>query len=116
MIQRGIDTDAISYSYALERRLQFVADMAMLTSEVDILMTPSTPTPALPDVTNTGNTIFQGPWTYCGLPAITIPSGISASGMPLGIQLASGNFQETVLLSSAKWCESVLNVELCPDI
>jgi len=116
MIQRGIDTDAVSYSYALERRLQFVADMAGLVHEVDVLMTPSTPTPALPDVTNTGNTMFQGPWTYCGLPAITIPSGLSASGMPLGIQLASGNLQESLLLSSAKWCESALNVELRPNI
>jgi Asp-tRNA(Asn)/Glu-tRNA(Gln) amidotransferase A subunit family amidase len=41
---------------------------------------------------------------------------LSASGMPLGIQLVSGNLQESLLLSSAKWCESALNVELRPNI
>ena len=81
-----------------------------LADKADVLLTPTTPTPALADLTNTGNPLFQGPWTYCGLPAITIPSGLAASGLPLGIQLVSARFQEPALLAAARWCESVLDV------
>ncbi len=116
MIGRGLGIDAVSYSRALERRLQFVTDMQLLAGQVDILLTPSTPTPALADLTNTGNTIFQGPWTSCGLPAITIPSGLAASGLPLGIQLAAAPFAETTLLAAARWCEQVLDVRLAPPV
>ena len=114
MLRRGLETDGISYSRALERRQQFIADMELLVEKADVLLTPSTPTPALADVTNTGNTMFQGPWTSCGLPAITIPSGLAASGLPFGIQLIDSPFQETRLLSVARWCESVLDLHLTP--
>ncbi len=116
MIQRGLDTDAVTYSRALERRQQFITDMRRLAERVDVLLTPSTPTPAQPDRTNTGNTIFQGPWTSCGLPALTLPSGLAASGLPLGIQLAGAYFAEDRLLTAARWCEAVLEVQLTPPV
>ncbi|MFQ6029048.1 MAG: amidase [Dehalococcoidia bacterium] len=116
MIGRGLSTNVSDYSRALERRLQFITDMQLLSRPADILLTPSTPTPALADLTNTGNTMFQGPWTSCGLPAITVPSGIAASGLPLGIQLVAAPFAEERLLAAAGWCESVLGVELAPPL
>ena len=116
MIGRGLSTNSADYSRALERRLRFITDMQVLAEEADVLLTPSTPTPALPDLTNTGNTIFQGPWTSCGLPAITIPSGLAASGLPLGVQLVSAPFQEARLLAAAGWCEAVLDVHLTPPV
>jgi aspartyl-tRNA(Asn)/glutamyl-tRNA(Gln) amidotransferase subunit A len=96
--------------------LQLVADLRELAQGVDVLLTPATPTPALPDRTNTGNTRFQGPWTAGGLPAITVPSGLAASGLPLGIQLASAAFAEARLLSAARWCEAALAVTLVPPL
>ena len=116
MLRWGLEVDAVAYSRALERRLRFIADMVQAAAKVDVLLTPSTPTPALPDLTNTGNSMFQGPWTSCGVPAISIPSGLAASGMPLGIQLASSHFEESRLLSAARWCESVLDVTLSPPV
>ena len=116
MLRRGLETDAVTYSRALERRQRFIIEMEMLAEKADVLLTPSTPTPALADLTNTGNTIFQGPWTSCGLPAITVPSGLAASGLPFGIQLIDSPFQETRLLAAASWCESVLDVHLSPPI
>ncbi len=116
MLGRGLAIDAVSYSRAKERRLQFVTDMELLAEKADVLLTPSTPTPALADLSNTGNTIFQGPWTYCGLPAITIPSGLAQSGLPLGIQLAASPFAEVRLLSAASWCEGVLDLHLAPPV
>ena len=116
MIQRGLDTDAVTYSRAMERRRQFITDMRQLARRVDVLLTPSTPTPSLPDRTNTGNTMFQGPWTSCGLPAITLPSGLAESGLPLGIQLVGAYLEEPTLLAAAQWCEQALAVELTPPV
>ena len=116
MLRRGLETDGVSYSRALERRRQFITDMELLAEKADVLLTPSTPTPALADLTNTGNTIFQGPWTSCGLPAITVPSGLAESGLPLGIQLIAAPFQEPRLLAAALWCELNLDLRLAPPV
>jgi len=116
MIGRGLATDSATYSRALERRLRFITDMQLLSEKADVLLTPSTPTPSLPDLTNTGNTMFQGPWTSCGLPSITIPSGLAESGLPLGIQLIARPYNEASLLAAARWCESVLGVDLFPPV
>ena len=116
LISRGLSTDGISYSRALERRVQFTSDMHQVTQKVDVLITPSTPTPALADLTNTGDPKFQGPWTSCGLPAISIPSGLANSGLPLGIQLAAAPFSDARLLAAARWCETVLDIQLTPPI
>ena len=116
MIQRGLDTDAVTYARAMERRQQFITDMRRLAERVDVLLTPSTPTPSLPDLTNTGNTMFQGPWTSCGLPAISLPSGLAESGLPLGIQLVGPYFGEAGLLGAARWCEQALGVSLSPPV
>ena len=116
MLRRGLSIDAVTYSRAKERRRKFVTDMRLLSEQADILLTPSTPTPALADVTNTGNPLFQGPWTSCGLPAITIPSGLAESGLPLGIQLVAAALGEPRLLAAARWCERVLDVQLSPPV
>ncbi|MBM3943266.1 MAG: amidase [SAR202 cluster bacterium] len=116
MIARGLGIDGISYSRALERRLRFTADAHRLAARADVLLTPTTPTPAQADRTNTGNPIFQGPWTSCGLPAISLPSGLAASGLPLGIQLAAAPFAEARLLAAARWCELILDVHQRPPL
>ena len=114
MLRLGLETSGADYSRALERRLRFMADMKDAAAKADVLLTPSTPTPALADLTNTGNSMYQGPWTSCGIPAISIPSGLASSGLPMGIQLASAHFQEARLFAAARWCETVIDVQLSP--
>jgi aspartyl-tRNA(Asn)/glutamyl-tRNA(Gln) amidotransferase subunit A len=116
MLRQGLEIDAVTYSKALERRLQFSADMRLLAEKADVLVTPSTPTAPLADLTNTGDTKFQGPWTSCGLPTITLPIGLAESGLPLGIQLIASPFEEARLLAAAWWCERVIDVQLVPPI
>ena len=116
MLADGLQVDGIAYSRALENRRQFIADMEQLSQQCDVLLTPAAPSPPQADVTNTGDPAFQGPWTSCGLPAISLPSGIAESGLPLGIQLVASPFAEARLLGAAAWCETVLNVELNPPL
>jgi Asp-tRNA(Asn)/Glu-tRNA(Gln) amidotransferase A subunit family amidase len=89
--------------------------MIDMVKKVDVILTPTTPEPA-PDVSTTGDSVFQRQWTFCGLPTITIPSGLSRSGVPLGIQLAGLPFEEGKLLAGARWCEAVLGVDLSPPL
>ena len=54
------------------------------------------------------------PWTTCGFPAVTLPTGLSRSGLPVGIQLAAAPFAEERLLGAAHWCERVLDFRAAP--
>ena len=82
-------TPAVSYVQAQRVRSSFRRDMLKAIEPFDVIMTPSTTSPAPKDLSTTGDPRFQIPWTSCGFPAITLPSGLSRSGLPLGIQLAA---------------------------
>ena len=116
MLAEGLEVDGIEYSRALERRRQFTTDMQEAARQCDVLLTPGAPSPPQADRTNTGDPAFQGPWTSCGFPAIALPSGLAESGVPLGIQMVASPFAEARLLSSAAWCETVLDVSLNPPL
>ena len=90
--------------------------MTDLSRKYDVILTPSTATAAPADLTTTGDPSFQAPWTTSGLPAISIPSGLSKSGLPLGIQLVAAPFAEDKLLQAAKWCEDIIDWQLEPPI
>ena len=113
-IEAGMLTPAVTYVEAQRIRRRFHRDMREAVEGFDILLTPSTVTAAPRDLTTTGNPMFQAPWTTCGFPTVTIPSGLSQLGLPLGIQLASAPFAEETLFAAAQWCEKVLDVELRP--
>ena len=114
-IEMGLLTPATHYIQAQRFRRLFRREMDSLAQQWDVLLTPTTPTAAPRDLTTTGDPVFQSPWTSCGLPTITIPSGLSPStGLPLGVQLAASSFSEGRLLAVARWCEEVLNVGLEP--
>jgi aspartyl-tRNA(Asn)/glutamyl-tRNA(Gln) amidotransferase subunit A len=97
------------------RRL-FQQEVSQMFQDVDILVTPSTPTPAPRDLGTTGDARFQSPWTHAGVPTITLPSGLSQAGMPLGLQLIAPALEEERLLRAARWCEAALNVTLAPPL
>jgi Asp-tRNA(Asn)/Glu-tRNA(Gln) amidotransferase A subunit family amidase len=116
LVETGLGIDAVTYSRALESRLQFIADAERLSKKAQVLLTPTTPTPAPGDLSVTGSAMFQGPWTSTGLPTVTVPSGLSQSGLPLGIQLIAARLEEPRLLSAARWCEQVLGKMPAPPL
>ena len=113
-IESGMLISATQYLQAQRMRRRFREEMASLAGTMDVLLTPTTTTPAPRDLSTTGDPVFQSPWTSSGLPTITIPSGLSETGLPLGIQLAGRPFGEENLLGVARWCEMALAVELTP--
>ncbi len=113
-IEMGMLIPGVRYVQAQRLRRQFRQDMIQMVKQVDVVLTPATPAPAPPDVSTTGDPAFQVPWTSSELPTITLPSGLSQSGMPLAVQLAGLPLEEGNLFAAARWCETVLGVNLSP--
>jgi len=79
----------------------------------DIVCTPTTPTPAFALGEKTGDPlemyladIFTLPPSLAGLPAISTPCGLSAGGLPVGLQLVAPPFEEEALCSAAQAVEN----------
>ncbi len=114
LIESGMLVPAVSYVQAQRVREKFRRETSRAVEGFDAVLGPTTPAPAPRDLTTTGNPVFQVPWTSCGFPAITLPCGLSESGLPLGVQLAAGPLGEARLLAAAAWCERVLGFEALP--
>ena len=79
---------------------------------VDVILTPSTPNTAFPvNAKNMDplemylNDVFTVPMNLAGIPALSLPVGLAANGLPLGMQLIANNFQEPLLFRVAKAIE-----------
>ena len=55
------------------------------------------------------NDVFTVPTSLAGLPGISLPSGLSANGLPLGVQLIGNYFQEKKLLHLSNLIEKELS-------
>jgi aspartyl-tRNA(Asn)/glutamyl-tRNA(Gln) amidotransferase subunit A len=115
-IESGLVIPGVDYLRAQRLRRLFQDDVSQLFQNIDVLLTPAAPAPAPRDLNTTGDASFQAPWTYAGVPAIALPSGLSADGMPMGIQLIAAHAQEDRLLRAARWCEAALEVSLVPPV
>jgi amidase len=54
----------------------------------------------------TGDASFCAPWTYLGVPAVTVPVGFGPAGLPLGAQLVGAAHGDAQLLALAEWVEA----------
>ena len=116
LIEEGILTPAGIYVRAQRVRREFRGHLLEAMRPFDVVLGPSAPSPAPRDLSTTGDPVFQSPWTTCGFPEITLPSGLSEAGLPLGVQLVSAAFAEAKLLAASFWCERVLDARLSPPI
>lgn len=67
------------------------------------ILTPAAPGPApLLSEGITGSPIFNGLWTYLGMPAISLPL-LEVDGLPLGVQLVGQTRDDGRLLRYARW-------------
>jgi aspartyl-tRNA(Asn)/glutamyl-tRNA(Gln) amidotransferase subunit A len=86
-------------------------------SGVDLLLTPTTPTPAFKAGEKTADPvamyladIFVCPINLAGLPALSLPAGRS-EGLPIGAQLVAPAFEEERLLAAAAVLEHAVEAE-----
>ncbi len=104
-IETGQLLPAHAYVEAQRLRRQFRRDMDEGMASLDALIMPAATGPAPKDLTTTGDPAFYSPWTTAGLPTITVPTGISRNGMPIGVQLIGKGHGDAGLLRTARWVE-----------
>ena len=102
-IEKGRAIAAPDYLVARDRRIHLNAEFATLFESYDAVLTLASPGPAPVTLESTGNPIFNGLWTYLGLPAISIPVFEDESGLPFGAQLVGAMHDDGRLLRTAKW-------------
>ncbi|MFL5447353.1 MAG: amidase family protein, partial [Gemmatimonadales bacterium] len=108
-----------AYYRKAQRVRSLIADDFRRTfaSGVDLLLTPTTPTPAFKAGEKTDDPvamyladIFVCPINLAGLPAVSIPAGRS-EGLPIGAQLIAPAFEEERLLAAAAALERAIPAE-----
>lgn len=80
----------------------------MAQHQIDIWVSPATSGPAPEGLQSTGSPLMNLPWTYTGMPAITVPAGHAANGLPLGLQCVAATMADEALLSWAVPIETTL--------
>lgn len=107
VIETGQLVPAFAYVRAQRWRRHLRHAVGELLGELDALLLPTASNVA-PEPSTTGDTSFQAVITMLGLPAISLPSGLNADGLPFATQLVAPAWDEVGLLSGASWCEQVL--------
>jgi len=106
-----------STEYVLARRAQTELRRKFETffGVYDLLLTPTTAVSAPPidgpDAVEQARllTRYTAPFNLTGLPAISIPCGFTASGLPIGLQMISRPWAEATLLQAAYAYEQATN-------
>lgn len=101
------------YLKAQRVRTLIAGDFKAAYEKCDVILTPTAPSAAfaLGDKVSDPlamylNDVFTVPASLAGLPGISIPAGLSAEGLPLGLQLLGQAFGESELLNVASVLES----------
>jgi aspartyl-tRNA(Asn)/glutamyl-tRNA(Gln) amidotransferase subunit A len=95
------------YVRAQKVRTLIKQDFDQAWSKVDVVLTPATPSAAFApgEITDPVqmylNDIFTVTVNMAGLPGIAVPAGLSAEGLPLGLQLIGKPFDEETLFQTA---------------
>jgi aspartyl-tRNA(Asn)/glutamyl-tRNA(Gln) amidotransferase subunit A len=102
--------DAVAMAAALRACYTGTEEVRRVLEAVDVLVTPTTPVPAVPigeGVVTYGGTTepllgalvrCTAPFNGTHLPGLSVPCGFTAAGLPLGLQIAGRPFDEVTVL------------------
>jgi Asp-tRNA(Asn)/Glu-tRNA(Gln) amidotransferase A subunit family amidase len=112
LIREGQQVPAEALEQALRSALALRETLADLMQAygLDLWMAPSAPGPAPRGLESTGNPAMNLPWTYAGLPTLSLPSGFSAEGLPLGTQFIGRFGDDERLLAWGAGLERALSL------
>jgi len=97
------------YNKALQVRRKIRGDFDAAFQEVDVLLGPTSPTPAFTIGERTANPlsmylsdIYTITANLAGIPGLSIPCGLTRDNLPIGLQLLAAPFAEEKLLRTAR--------------
>jgi len=110
------------YSKAQRMRTLIARDFNDAFEKVDAILTPTTPSAAFAigekmddPIAMYLNDVFTVPASLAGLPAISVPAGLDANGLPLGLHLISPAFDEEGLFRIAGVLEEAAGFTATPQ-
>lgn len=109
MIERGQSYRAVDYNHAAAQIPGLNAALEEILLEYDALLTPAVTGEAPLGLESTGSPVFCTPWTFCGMPVISLPILQGSHGMPVGVQLVGGRGDDARLLRTARWLAGRVN-------
>lgn len=113
---------ATDYLQLQRLRLELARRMDTLFDEVDVLIAPGQgstaslidPPPRVSDASSRPRRAFQrdslqpdGISSVCGLPAVTVPAGVAANGLPIGVQFLARALEDGKALQAARQLQAV---------
>jgi len=106
------------YKKASQVRALIKHDFEEAFKKCDIILTPTTPTPAFKIGEKTDNPlqmylsdIFTISTNLAGIPGMSVPCGFTAAGLPIGMQFLAGLFEEGKLIQIASVYEKNAQIE-----
>jgi Asp-tRNA(Asn)/Glu-tRNA(Gln) amidotransferase A subunit family amidase len=97
-----------NYHSALTLRGWLREELDQFLEKFDAIITPPATGEAPEGLHATGDPAFCTIWTLCGVPALTMPTGLGERGLPLGLQIVGRYRDDSSVLAVAKWCEERL--------
>jgi aspartyl-tRNA(Asn)/glutamyl-tRNA(Gln) amidotransferase subunit A len=109
------------YAKAQKVRTLIAEDFRKAFETVDVILTPTAPSAAFAigetdddPITMWLNDVFTVPASLAGLPSLSVPAGLSADGLPLGLQLIGRPFDEETVLKVAEVIERSAGFDALP--
>jgi aspartyl-tRNA(Asn)/glutamyl-tRNA(Gln) amidotransferase subunit A len=111
------------YLRAQKIRALMLRDFTDAFAKVDAILTPTAPSAAFgigekmdDPVTMYLNDVFTVPASLAGVPAMSIPGGLSAEGLPLGLQVIGRHFDEETVFAVSAAIERAANFTAKPTL
>jgi aspartyl-tRNA(Asn)/glutamyl-tRNA(Gln) amidotransferase subunit A len=111
------------YLRAQKVRALILRDFTEAFAKVDVLLTPTAPSAAFAQgekmddpVKMYLNDVFTVPANLAGPPAISVPAGLDANGLPLGLQIIARPFDEATMFAVAAALERAAGFSALPTL
>jgi aspartyl-tRNA(Asn)/glutamyl-tRNA(Gln) amidotransferase subunit A len=111
------------YLRAQKVRALILRDFQTAFADVDAILTPTAPSAAFglgekmdDPVTMYLNDVFTVPASLAGVPAMSVPAGLSADGLPLGLQVIGKHFDEETVFAVSAALEHAAGFSALPTI
>ncbi|MBK9020603.1 MAG: amidase [Sulfuritalea sp.] len=102
-IERGRSTKAVDYLQAVARIPVVTEALDDIFDRYDAILTPAVSGAAPHGLESTGSPMFCTLWSFCGMPAISLPLLQAGNGLPVGVQLVGRVGDDARLLRTARW-------------
>ncbi len=107
---------ATDYVRAQRVRRLWTEECTRVLKQVDVLACPTRSQPAQRIGAPSVSSRNTSPFNQSGVPALTLPVGLTGSGLPVGLQLAAAAFQDYKLLAIGEAVEKLVAFDAVPPV